>query len=169
MGKTVHVSGFLLEVHATEVRQAIERVTGSGSVHAVSVKKMNNKEEFYALVEFTQEIDEEKILTLSTQVEAPYPLKFYNWSKETESARDVDGLLMYFGFLESPETLRYLLSVCASFGSSNHSLHFSVEHSGEYYRVELPYENIGQINVASLTRRGLKASFDSVEKGSKSL
>ena len=43
---------------------------------------------------------------------------------------DVDGLLMYFVFFGSPEKLRYLFSVCGTFGSGNHNLHFSV-HLGE--------------------------------------
>ncbi|CAG7890317.1 unnamed protein product [Brassica rapa] len=50
----------------------------------------------------------------------PIISNFYEWKDKTDSKdidsmeHDVDGLLMYFGFLGSPEKLRYLFSVCGT-------------------------------------------------------
>lgn len=69
---------------------------------------------FYALVQFTQETHAKKLLTISTKVNTSYRLKFYEWKYEVDSKdkasmeHDIDGLLMYFGFLGSPEKFRYL-------------------------------------------------------------
>ncbi|KAL0691180.1 hypothetical protein Bca4012_090859 [Brassica carinata] len=57
----------------------------------------------------------------------------------------IDGLLMHFGFLATPEKFKYLYSVGCSFGSGNQNLHFPA-HLSEDYQIELPYENIGRIS-----------------------
>ena len=151
MGKTVNVSGFPPEVNAMEVRQLFESITGSGTIHAIRLKKTKHGEKFYALVQFAQETHANKLLTQSTEVNTPYRLNFHEWKYEIDSKDKasmehyIDGLLMHFGFLATPEKFKYLYSVGCSFGSGNQNLHFSA-HLSEDYRMELPYENIGQIS-----------------------
>ncbi|KAG2246164.1 hypothetical protein Bca52824_085792 [Brassica carinata] len=118
MGKTVNVSGFPPEVNA---------------------------------MEFAQETHANKLLTQSTEVNTPYRLNFHEWKYEIDSKDKasmehyIDGLLMHFGFLATPEKFKYLYNAGCSFGSGNQNLHFSA-HLSEDYRMELPYENIGQIS-----------------------
>ena len=151
MGKTVNVSGFPPEVNAMEVRQLFESITGSGTIHAIRLKKTKHGEKFYALVQFAQETHANKLLTQSTEVNTPYRLNFHEWKYEIDSKDKasmehyIDGLLMHFGFLATPEKFKYLYSVGCSFGSGNQNLHFSA-HLSEDYRMELPYENIWQIS-----------------------
>ncbi|CAN7075073.1 unnamed protein product [Brassica oleracea var. botrytis] len=151
MGKTVNVSGFPSEVNAMEVRQLFESITGWGTIHAIRLKKTKHGEKFYALVQFAQETHANKLLTQSTEVNTPYRLNFHEWKYEIDSKDKasmehyIDGLLMHFGFLATPEKFKYLYSVGCSFGSGNQNLHFSA-HLSEDYQIELPYENIGQIS-----------------------
>ncbi|CAN6920909.1 unnamed protein product [Brassica oleracea] len=90
MGKTVNVSGFPPEVNA---------------------------------MEFAQETHANKLLTQSTEVNTPYRLNFHEWKYEIDSKDKasmehyIDGLLMHFGFLATPEKFKYLYSVGCSFGS----------------------------------------------------
>ncbi|KAL0837749.1 hypothetical protein Bca101_089639 [Brassica carinata] len=147
----VNVSGFPPEVNAMEVRQLFESITGSGTIHAIRLKKTKHGEKFYALVQFAQETHANKLLTQSTEVNTPYRLNFHEWKYEIDSKDKasmehyIDGLLMHFGFLATPEKFKYLYSAGCSFGSGNQNLHFSA-HLSEDYRMELPYENIGQIS-----------------------
>ncbi|KAG2246190.1 hypothetical protein Bca52824_085818 [Brassica carinata] len=105
MGKTVNVSGFPPEVNA---------------------------------MEFAQETHANKLLTQSTEVNTPYRLNFHEWKYEIDSKDKasmehyIDGLLMHFGFLATPEKFKYLYSVGCSFGSGNQNLHFSAHLSEDY-------------------------------------
>ncbi|KAH0852861.1 hypothetical protein HID58_093646, partial [Brassica napus] len=138
MGKTVNVSGFPPEVNAMEVRQFFESITGSGTIHAIRLKKTKHGEKFYALVQFAQETHANKLLTQSTEVNTPYRLNFHEWKYEIDSKDKasmehyIDGLLMHFGFLATPEKFKYLYSVGCSFGSGNQNLHFSAHLSEDY-------------------------------------
>ncbi|KAH0904686.1 LOW QUALITY PROTEIN: hypothetical protein HID58_044189 [Brassica napus] len=138
MGKTVNVSGFPPEVNAMEVRQHFESITGSGTIHAIRLKKTKHGEKFYALVQFAQETHANKLLTQSTEVNTPYRLNFHEWKYEIDSKDKasmehyIDGLLMHFGFLATPEKFKYLYSVGCSFGSGNQNLHFSAHLSEDY-------------------------------------
>ncbi|CAF2079234.1 unnamed protein product [Brassica napus] len=90
MGKTVNVSGFPPEVNA---------------------------------MEFAQETHANKLLTQSTEVNTPYRLNFHEWKYEIDSKDKasmehyIDGLLMHFGFLATPEKFKYLYNAGCSFGS----------------------------------------------------
>ncbi|WZZ29308.1 hypothetical protein YC2023_012709 [Brassica napus] len=138
MRKTVNVSGFPPEVNAMEVRQLFESITGSGTIHAIRHKKTKHGEKFYALVQFAQETHANKLLTQSTEVNTPYRLNFHEWKYEIDSKDKasmehyIDGLLMHFGFLATPEKFKYLYSVGCSFGSGNQNLHFSAHLSEDY-------------------------------------
>ncbi|CAN6926148.1 unnamed protein product, partial [Brassica oleracea] len=74
-------------------------------------------------VQFTQETHANKLLTQSTEVNTPYRLNFHEWKYEIDSKDKasmehyIDGLLMHFGFLATPEKFKYLYSVGCSFGS----------------------------------------------------
>ncbi|KAG2246169.1 hypothetical protein Bca52824_085797 [Brassica carinata] len=137
MGKTVNVSGFPPEVNAMEVRQLFESITGSGTIHAIRLKKTKHGEKFYALVQFAQETHANKLLTQSTKVNTPYRLNFHEWKYEIDSKDKasmehyIDGLLMHFGFWRH-QKFKYLYSVGCSFGSGNQNLHFSAHLSEDY-------------------------------------
>ncbi|KAH0852865.1 hypothetical protein HID58_093650 [Brassica napus] len=121
-----------------EVRQLFESITGSGTIHAIRHKKTKHGEKFYALVQFAQETHANKLLTQSTEVNTPYRLNFHEWKYEIDSKDKasmehyIDGLLMHFGFLATPEKFKYLYSVGCSFGSGNQNLHFSAHLSEDY-------------------------------------
>ncbi|CAN6926142.1 unnamed protein product [Brassica oleracea] len=172
MGKTVNVSGFPPEVNAMEVRQLFESITGSGTIHAIRLKKTKHGEKFYALVQFAQETHANKLLTQSTEVNTPYRLNFHEWKYEIDSKDKasmehyIDGLLMHFGFLATPEKFKYLYSVGCSFGSGNQNLHFSA-HLSEDYQIEPPYENIGRISWHLSQEKGSKLLLIQLKGGPK--
>nr|VDD42476.1 unnamed protein product [Brassica oleracea] len=68
MGKTIQVFGFPNGVSAEEVKNFLERLTGSGTVYAIKVRQpRNGGPRVFAIVQFTSERLARDIVTLASQ------------------------------------------------------------------------------------------------------
>ncbi|XP_013585196.1 PREDICTED: RNA-dependent RNA polymerase 1 [Brassica oleracea var. oleracea] len=160
MGKTIQVFGFPNGVSAEEVKNFLERLTGSGTVYAIKVRQpRNGGPRVFAIVQFTSERLARDIVTLASQrlnYGRSY-LKAFEVEqdivpKPRASLHNIPSLKMYFGCQVSPKKLSVFWSaqnVAVSFGTGMRKLHFSMSWCEKEYRLELPYENIWQIDLHS--------------------
>uniref|UniRef100_A0A1J3CMU9 RNA-dependent RNA polymerase n=1 Tax=Noccaea caerulescens TaxID=107243 RepID=A0A1J3CMU9_NOCCA len=168
MGKTIQVFGFPSGVSAEDVKKFLENLTGSGTVFAIKVRNpKNGGPRVYAIVQFTSERHAMLIITRAAQ--RLYYGRSYLKAFEVEqdivpkpraSLHKISDLKMYFGCQVSPKKLSVLWSaqnVGVSFGTGMRKLHFSMSWYEKEYRLELPYENIWQIDLHS--PRGRPSKF----------
>ncbi|CAH8353817.1 unnamed protein product [Eruca vesicaria subsp. sativa] len=161
MGKTIQVFGFPNGVSAEDVKNFLERLTGAGTVYAIKVRQpKKGGPRVYAIVQFTYERHARLILTLASQ-RLDYGrsyLKAFEVEqdivpKPRASLHTLPSLKMYFGCQVSPKKLSVFwtcLNVGVSFGTGMRKLHFSLSwYDEKEYRLELPYENIWQIDLHS--------------------
>ncbi|CAH2037641.1 unnamed protein product [Thlaspi arvense] len=168
MGKTIQVFGFPDGVNTEDVKKFLERLTGSGTVFAIKIRKpKKGGPRVYAIVQFTSERHARLIITLAEK-RLDYGrsyLKAFEVEqdivpKPRASLHNISDLKMYFGCQVSPKKLSVLWSiqnVRVSFGTGMRKLHFSMSWYEKDYRLELPYENIWQIDLHS--PRGRQSKF----------
>lgn len=165
--KTIQVFGFPCGVCAEDVKKFLERLTGSGTVFAIKVRQpKKGGPRVYAIVQFTYERHARLIITMAA--ERLYYGRSYLKAFEVEqdivpkpraSLHNISDLKMYFGCQVSPNkflTLWSAQNVCVSFGIGMRKLHFSMSWYQKYYRLELPYENVWQIDLHSPQGRSSK-------------
>ncbi|ESQ35322.1 hypothetical protein EUTSA_v10006629mg [Eutrema salsugineum] len=167
MGKTIRVFGFPGGVSGEEVKNFLERETGSGTVYAIKVRQpKKGGPRVYAIVQFTNERHARWIITRAE--EGLYYGRSYLKASEVEqdivpkpraSLHKISDLKIYFGCQVTPKKLSVLWSaqnVCVSFGTGMRKLHFSISWYEKDYRLELPYENIWRIDLYSPQGRASK-------------
>ncbi|KAL1203607.1 RNA-dependent RNA polymerase 1 [Cardamine amara subsp. amara] len=160
MGKTIQVFGFPISVNVEDVKNFLERHTGSGTVYAIKVRQpKKGGPRVYAIVQFTFERHARLIITMAGA--GLYYGRSYLKAFEVEQdivpkprapLHNISELRMYFGCQVSPKKFSVLWSVenvRVSFGIGMRKLHFSMSWCGKDYRLELPYENVWQIDLHS--------------------
>ncbi|XP_019090998.1 PREDICTED: RNA-dependent RNA polymerase 1-like [Camelina sativa] len=167
MGKTIQVFGFPVGVSADDVKNFLERLTGSGTVYAIKVRQpKKGGPRVFAIVQFTFERHARLIITKAA--EGLYYGRSYLKAFEMEqdivpkpraSLHSISDLKMYFGCQVSPKkflTLWSAQNVSVSFGTGMRKLHFAMSWYQKDYRLELSYENIWQIDLHSPQGRSSK-------------
>ncbi|ONK67125.1 uncharacterized protein A4U43_C06F15970 [Asparagus officinalis] len=161
--KTVHVSGFPMNVTADSVKNFLEDYTGEGSVFAVKVrhpKVISTRSRAYALVQFFTSKDAKIVSSLAQQnflygnsylkVEyakrdiVPKPRKAWFILEDTE---------LHIGCLISENTLGVLWSctgVEVHFGFNMKKISFLLTQGSQSHKLELSFESIWDIQQHSL-------------------
>ncbi|XP_010527810.1 PREDICTED: RNA-dependent RNA polymerase 1 [Tarenaya hassleriana] len=160
MGKTIQVYGFPSDVTAAEVKNFLEQRTGLGTVFAIKVRQpKNGGARSYAIVQFTATRWAELIISLAD--ERLWYGRSYLKAREMSQdivpkprvlSHNISDLRMHFGCQVSTDKFSVLWraeNVHLAFGTGMRKLHFTISCCNADYKLELPYENIWQIDLHS--------------------
>ncbi|CAN6700342.1 unnamed protein product [Malus baccata var. baccata] len=165
MAKTIKLFGFPSDATVQKVKLFLQRLTGEDSIYAIILADPKNEGIYDATVEFDSTENAESIISLaraseglrydSSTFKAPYYLtakkmKYDLIPKPRIFVRDLELILVHFGCKIANEKFHILWTagdVSVDFGSQLHKeVRFLLPYPLEY-RLDLSYENIGQIEL----------------------
>ncbi|KAE8667250.1 RNA-dependent RNA polymerase 1 [Hibiscus syriacus] len=155
--KTIQVNGFLSNVSAAEVTTFLEGYTGKATVFALKIRQQRNGAKAYAIVQFNESSDAERIIRLANH--GLYYRSSYLKARQMEKdivqkprtfLHTMELITVHFGCQVSDEKFYDLWNsddVTVKFGAGMRKLLFLLSHCGSEYKLELFYENIWQIEL----------------------
>ncbi|TQD89626.1 hypothetical protein C1H46_024761 [Malus baccata] len=165
MAKTIKLFGFPSDATVQKVKLFLQRLTGEDSIYAIILADPKNEGIYDATVEFDSTENAESIISLaraseglrydSSTFKAPYYLtakkmKYDLIPNPRIFVRDLELILVHFGCKIANEKFHILWTagdVSVDFGSLLHKeVRFLLPYPLEY-RLDLSYENIGQIEL----------------------
>lgn len=158
MGKTVQVYGFPSYVSAGSVQEFLETKTGTGTIYALKLRETKNGgSRKYAIVQFTSSSSAEHMISLASSTlwyGRSYlkvrPMENDIIPKPRIFLHSMTDITMHFGCQISKKRFSSFwraANVSIDFGIQLRKIYFHFSHSGTEYKLELPYENLWQIQL----------------------
>lgn len=168
MGKTIRVNGFPSEVSVETVKKFLETFTGEGTVYAIKIRPPTKGGRFaYVIVQFKTTKDAEWILSYLSERTVRYGRSYLKaWVMEADIVpkprtflHTMEHVTLHFGCQVSDEKFSALWKagdVTVHFGMGMRKLQFMLIDRQQEYRLELPYENVWQIELHRPQNRTVK-------------
>lgn len=162
MGKTINVHGFPSLVTADIVREFLEQRTGRDTVYAIKVRQDKRGVRSFAIVQFKNARYAELIISLASQRNLWYG-RSYLTARTVEHdiiqrprtlSHSMEGIALHFGCQVSAKRFSTLwkgVNVSVNFGIGPRKFCFLLSYYNTEYKLELPYENVWQIELHRAT------------------
>ncbi|XP_030447809.1 probable RNA-dependent RNA polymerase 1 [Syzygium oleosum] len=157
MGRTIQLYGFPSPISAKEVKDFLEQYLGKMTVYAVEILKPGERRTC-AHVQFTAKCDGKDIISLANNMILWYGNSYLKaWERRSDIVPNpkvfqhcLDNVTLHFGCQTSEDIFTALWespNASVKFGFGMRKLLFFLTYNFVDYKLELSYENIGQIEL----------------------